>query len=124
YSSSTCWYGTSCCYPKSSRTKMSEANPLALVDELRTVLGRYIGTTLPISRRYPRLGSQFREQLSKEKLVDGPYVEAMPDFEKGASLAALLVSNGGFVHDALGDLPTAKRPLHRHQQQAIELAIQ
>jgi len=101
---------------------MSEANPIVLVEELRTVLGRYIATTLPISRRYPRLAQRFRLELQQQKLVDGPYVEALPDFEKGVSLNALLKKNGGFLHDALAVLPTADRPLHRHQQLALEYA--
>jgi ATP-dependent helicase YprA (DUF1998 family) len=49
-------------------------------------------------------------------------VEALPDFEKGASLNALLKKNGGFLHDALDVLPTAGRALHRHQQLALEYA--
>src|SRR5258708_1176715 len=103
---------------------MNEANPLELVNELRTVLGRYIPTPLPITRRYPQRNAHFREQLSAQRLVDGPYVEAMADYEKAGSLADLLKANGGFVHDALGCLPTATRPLHRHQQRALELSIQ
>jgi hypothetical protein len=51
---------------------MSEANPIVLVEELRKVLGRYIATTLPISRRYPRLAQRFRQELQQQKLVDGP----------------------------------------------------
>ncbi|SBT08741.1 Dbp (fragment) [Candidatus Accumulibacter aalborgensis] len=101
---------------------MSEANPIVLVEELRTVLGRYIATTLPISRRYPRLAERFRHELQQQNLVDGPYVEALPDFEKGVSLNALLKRNGGFLNDALGVLPTANRALHRHQQLALEYA--
>ena len=59
---------------------MSEANPITFAENLRTVLARYIATTLPISRRYPRLGREFRELLQREQLVQGPYVEALPDF--------------------------------------------
>ena len=46
---------------------MSEANPIVLVEELRKVLGRYIATTLPISRRYPRLAQRFRQELQQQK---------------------------------------------------------
>ncbi|AXW64658.1 hypothetical protein CJO94_24125 (plasmid) [Ralstonia solanacearum] len=101
---------------------MKEANPIALVDDLAEVLERYIATTLPIGRRYPLLAAKFREILAQEVLVDGPYVEALPDFEKGESLDALLAKNGGFVHDALGNISTASRKLHRHQQSALEFA--
>ena len=102
---------------------MSEANPITFAENLRTVLARYIATTLPISRRYPRLGREFRELLQREQLVQGPYVEALPDFEKGKSLAGLLKSAGGFIHDSMGKLPTADRKLHRHQEEALRRAI-
>src|ERR1700690_4466797 len=102
---------------------MSEANPIALVEELKTVLERYIATTLPGSRRYPRLAERFRTELSNQHLVEGPYVEALPDFEKGNTLAELTQNQGGFLHDALAGLPTASRRLHLHQQRAMEYAV-
>lgn len=102
---------------------MSEANPIALVEELKTVLERYIATTLPVSRRCPRLAERFRTELSKQHLVEGPYVEALPDFEKGHTLAELTQGQGGFLHDALAGLPTASRRLHLHQQRAMEFAV-
>lgn len=102
---------------------MSEANPIALVEELKAVLERYIATTLPISRRYPRLAGRFQDELAKQHLVEGPYVEALPDFEKDKSLVELTQGQGGFLHDALADLPTATRRLHLHQQRALEFAV-
>lgn len=44
---------------------MSETNPIALVDELKAVLERYIATTLPISQRYPNLAERFRNELAR-----------------------------------------------------------
>ena len=102
---------------------MKEANPSTLVDELKAVLGRYISTALPINRRYPRLAERFRKILATQNLVEGPYVEALPDFDKGASLEELLLKNGGFLHDALGQVPTASRRLHKHQERALQLAV-
>lgn len=102
---------------------MNEANPIILVEELKKVLSRYIATSLPISRRYPKLAKRFREELGRQKLVEGPYVEALPDFEKGNTLRELLQKNGGFLHDAFESLPTVDRKLHRHQQEALELAV-
>lgn len=102
---------------------MQEANPLSLVDDLKVVLQRYIATTLPIARRYPKLSSEFRKLLSEQKLVEGPFVEALPDFEKGSTLAELLKKNGGYVHDGLENLPTVTRKLHLHQQKAIEYSV-
>jgi len=102
---------------------MSDTNPISFARDLRAVLARYIATTLPISRRYPKLSHEFRELLSHEQLVQGPYVEALPDFEKGKSVAQLLNKAGGFLHDGLGLLPTANRPLHQHQEEALRHAI-
>jgi hypothetical protein len=102
---------------------MSETNPIAFADSLRSVLARYIATTLPISRRYPILAAEFRKVLSQEQLVRGPYVEALPDFEKGQPLSMLLQSAGGFLHDGLGLLPTAGRKLHLHQEEALRRAV-
>jgi hypothetical protein len=102
---------------------MAETNPIAFASDLHTVLSRYIATTLPISRRYPRLAAEFRELLAGEQLIQGPFVEALPDFEKGDPLSALLRSAGGFLHDSLGKLPTAGRRLHKHQQEALTRAV-
>src|SRR3972149_5499237 len=102
---------------------MNETNPIELVDGIRDTLRRYIGTTLPISRRYPKLSTEFRRLLAEQDLVQGPFVEALPDFEKGAPLAELLSSSGGFLHDALAVLPHAHRPLHLHQEKAIRMAV-
>lgn len=101
---------------------MNDTNPIELVDDLKKVLERYIATTLPISRRYPLLAARFRDELSRQPLVTGPFVEALPDFEKGGSLTSMLKSNGGFLHDAMGAIPTADRLLHKHQQTALELS--
>lgn len=102
---------------------MSDTNPISFSQGLKTVLARYIATTLPISRRYSKLGREFRLLLEQEQLVQGPYVEALPDFEKGKTLAGLLMKAGGFLHDGLGLLPTANRPLHLHQEKALCHAI-
>lgn len=102
---------------------MSETNPIAFADDLRRVLSRYIATTLPISRRYPQLASEFRRILDSEPLVQGPYVEALPDFEKGKSISQLLRSAGGFLHDGMGKLPISSRRLHLHQEEAFKCAL-
>lgn len=102
---------------------MSDTNPISFSQDLKAVLARYIATTLPISRRYGKLGREFRLLLEQEQLVQGPYVEALPDFEKGKTLAQLLKKAGGFLHDGLGLLPTANRPLHLHQEKALRHAI-
>lgn len=102
---------------------MHDTNPIELVEDLKAVLERYIATTLPISRRYPQLSARFREEVGRQPLVEGPFVEALADFAKGVSLTELLEGKGGFLHDAMGALPTADRKLHMHQQTALELSV-
>ncbi len=105
---------------------MSEHNSLKLYATLRDTLRRYIPTTLPISRRYPRLREEFRRIVQEQELVKGPFLEALPDFEKGKSLKELLRCNGGFLHDGLASLPAhvLERPLHKHQELALILACE
>ena len=93
---------------------MSEHNPLVLYGNLRDTLRRYIATTLPISRRYPALQQGFRDLLNHRELVQGPFLEALPDYEKGQSLRTLLRGHGGFMNDGLAGLPAhvLDRPLH------------
>lgn len=100
---------------------MSENNPLILYKELTETLQRYISTTLPIARRYPELKKKFKQDLNKEKLVNGPYLEALPDFEKGSPLFDLLEGNDGFLNDSFQNLPAEilERPLHLHQETAL-----
>jgi hypothetical protein len=103
---------------------MSESNPLVLYQTLKDTIQRYIPTTLPINRRYPRLQEEFRTLLKGQTLVKGPYVEALPDFEKGKTLKSLLKAEGGFLHDGFDQLPGdwLDRPLHKHQEHALNLA--
>lgn len=103
---------------------MSESNPLVLFENLKGTLQRYIPTTLPISRRYPRLQAEFRRLLGEQTLVKGPYVEALPDFQKGRRLIDLMHPPDGYLHSALKDLPEEwlQRPLHKHQEEALQLA--
>ena len=99
---------------------MSEVNPFILVDTLKETLRRYISTTLPINRRYRNLQKEFVKLVKKQILVKGPYVEALPDFEKGKSIRKLLSISGEFLHDGFINLPDEllDRKLHRHQEKS------
>ncbi|HYA39909.1 MAG TPA: DEAD/DEAH box helicase, partial [Syntrophobacteraceae bacterium] len=100
---------------------MSENNPIMLTKTLQDTLRRYIPTTLPISRRYPRLQAEFLELVKDQNLVIGPYVEGLPDFEKGKSLREFIDGEQGFLHRGFLNLPghVLDRPLHLHQQEAL-----
>jgi hypothetical protein len=99
-----------------------EANPLNLSQRIEAILKKYILTTLTISHNYPRLREQFSQLVNSQQLIQGPFIEALPDFEKGKTLRQLLFKEGGYLHDGLADLPNEllDRPLHRHQEEALE----
>ena len=103
---------------------MSESNPLELARDLKSTLQRYLQTSLPISRNYPKLREEHQKLIKKHPLVRGPFVEALPDFVKHGTLRQLLRSSGGPVHDGLGKLPAdvLDRPLHKHQADALNYA--
>ena len=98
---------------------MRDADPLRFRRDLENTLRRYLATTLPISPRFPVLREKFRGLLEAEELVKGPYVESLPDFEKGCSLADLVAE--GLLRPEWQELPSEirDRPLHRHQEEAI-----
>src|SRR5690554_6375472 len=100
---------------------MSEANPLVLKDNLESTLRRYISTTVPIHSRYPELSETFCSALNSESMVKGPYIETMPDFQKGKTLRNLLEVNGGFMHDGIAGLGDRilDTKLHLHQELAL-----
>lgn len=105
---------------------MRETNPIELARTLKETLRRYIPTTLPIGRRYPRLMQAFSRLVHDQELVKGPYVEGLPDFEKGRPLKYLIKGTDGFLHPAFQSLPQGilDRQLHLHQERALVHACQ
>lgn len=100
-------------------TTVRDPDPLRFRGDLEATLRRYLATALPISPRFPALRDRFRALLETEQLVKGPYVESLPDFEKGASLRELVTA--GTLHAAWSRLEPGllDRRLHRHQEEAI-----
>jgi hypothetical protein len=98
------------------------SNPIQLVQILEKTLKRYIPTTLGISHNYPVLRQKFIDLVREQRLIRGPYVEALPDFEKGTSLKKLLRQSGGYLHDGFADISDVllNRPLHLHQEEALK----
>ena len=108
---------------------MSDIDPLALRDDLRETLARYITTAVPVSEsRTPRLASELRGALAKDtgRLVKGPYLESLPDFEKASTLRRLveegLFCEGWRALDGSGHASLLDRPLHAHQELAMRRA--
>lgn len=109
---------------------MSDLDPLKLRDTLQETLGRYTASAVPISdERAPRLAAHVREAIQQagRTMVKGPYLESLPDFEKGRSIAQLV--EAGTLDLAWsrmiesGHQHLYERRLHRHQESAILRAV-
>ena len=72
----------------------SELDPLRFKTELGSTLARYITTAAAISSsRTPRLSRAIADACGQADLVRGPFVESLPDFEKGGSIASLILGS-------------------------------
>ncbi len=103
---------------------MKEIDPIRLHEDLKARVRRYLLTSLPISDRFPLLRAQAEKALSEpDKLVKGPFVEALPDFPKGKSLQDHV--EAGLLHEGFSRLKATEftRKLHQHQDQAIEAIV-
>jgi hypothetical protein len=110
---------------------MSDLDPLKFRSELANAVVRYASATLP--RGVPktaRLAHAFEGLLAREKesFVTEAFLEALPDFKKGRSLAELVAAD---TLDAkwsrMGNAEFSSvyhRPLHRHQEVAIGKGLQ
>ncbi|WP_430512093.1 DEAD/DEAH box helicase [Pannonibacter phragmitetus] len=104
---------------------MTELDPIRFKDNLGATLARYITTAAAVSSaRAPRLSRAVADACARTALVRGPFVESLPDFEKGGSIEEL-VGNGA-LHGAWSALSESeegrslwRRRLHLHQSAAI-----
>lgn len=106
---------------------MKELNPIVFRDHLRGSLARFVSTAAPVSAvRAPRLFQSISSALSSQAvpLVKGPFVESLPDFEKGPSIADLV--EAGRLNAKWSALASSKdgeslyrRQLHKHQAEAL-----
>ncbi|MHA6692286.1 DEAD/DEAH box helicase [Devosia sp. A449] len=102
---------------------MTTLNPNDFRDQLNATLTRFVGTSSPINGiRTPRLAAEVRNKIGELQFVKGPYVETLPDFQKGKSLADLCAEGvlqpqwRAFADNA----PSVwARKLHAHQDEAI-----
>jgi ATP-dependent helicase YprA (DUF1998 family) len=105
---------------------MIEQNPIALGRTLEGTIRRYMQASLPVSLKYPRLREQITVALGeKDRLVKGPFVEALSDFVKAASLKDLVTGNPALLHSDFERLPANEyeRSLHQHQASALQAII-
>jgi ATP-dependent helicase YprA (DUF1998 family) len=104
---------------------VTDLDPIRFRNDLGTTLARYITTAAAVSSaRAPRLSRAVAESVAQADLVRGPFVESLPDFEKGESIAELVAS--GALHAGWSVLDRSRegrallhRRLHLHQAAAI-----
>lgn len=105
---------------------MNDLDPLHLRETLRENLARYTATAVPISdERAPRLAARVRNEIHSAGMgmVKGPFLESLPDFEKGRTIRDL-VDADVFVDEwkkleETGHAHLLDRRLHLHQERAI-----
>jgi ATP-dependent helicase YprA (DUF1998 family) len=105
---------------------MTDRNPIQLGENLRLSIRRYLQAALPVNDRHPRLRSEIERALDEtERLMKGPYVEALSDFTKGSSLAAMCNGEKPLLHSAFNKMPKSllERPLHRHQADTLQAVV-
>lgn len=101
-----------------------EVDPVALQEDLHDRMRRYLLTALPINRRFPKLREEAHKKLMDgDSLIKGPFLETLPDFPKGKSLENLV--DEGLLHEGFSNLEqdVYQRPLHRHQEEAIQQTV-
>lgn len=102
-----------------------EVDPLSLQEDLQERMRRYLLTALPIHRRFPKLREEAERELSRSAaLIQGPFLEALPDFPKGKSLEQLVEEQ--ILHPGFRQLDgnVFSRPLHVHQEEAIHRIVE
>lgn len=102
---------------------MSILDPNTFQNHLNRILARFVSTSSPINEiRAPHLAAALRQRIGQLNFVKGPYVETLPDFEKGKSIAGLFADGvlaPGWSAIAENAPGIWTRPLHAHQEQAI-----
>ena len=105
---------------------MLEANPIEMGKDLERAIRGYLKSALPVSRNYPQLAAEIERHLCQPgRLLKGPFVEALPDFQKGGSLHALATGGASLLHRDFEKLPDNEftRPLHKHQGEALQVIV-
>lgn len=102
---------------------MTDLDPNVFRDTLNRTIARFTATSSPVNEiRAGHLAAELRERISWLPFVKGPFIEMLPDFEKGGSLADFHAN--GALHPAWSHFGAAapgvwRRPLHAHQQEAL-----
>ena len=98
----------------------NEIDPIRLREDLRERLAKYFQTAIPVSPRFPKLKKQSIDSLmAPDKIIKGPFLEALPDFRKGVSIRNLIEER--ILHEGFESLTPEilDRPLHSHQEETF-----
>ncbi len=102
---------------------MTILDPNSYRESLNQTLARFVATSSPINEvRAPRLAEQLREKIGSLQFVKGPFVETLPDFEKGRSLEQLhqaSILDPRWIAFGENDANVWTRALHAHQEEAM-----
>lgn len=102
---------------------MTDLDPNRFRATLDNTLKRFVTTASPVNPvRAPQLAARLAAAIAEQPLVKGPYVETLPDFEKGRSLEGL--RSDGLLEPAWEAMSATApsvwaRPLHAHQEAAM-----
>ena len=105
---------------------MTERNPIQLGENLRLNIRRYLQAALPVNDRHPRLRREIERALDEtERLMKGPYVEALSDFIKCSCSprCAMVRSHCCILPSTTCPSHLLERPLHRHQADALQAIV-
>ena len=102
-----------------------DLDPIEFEANLQQTIARYITTATPVSSaRAPLLADKIKRELNNKSLVSGPFVENLPDFIKGGTIAELV--GDGTLNKEWERLKSSEEgirlwnlPLHQHQVAAI-----
>lgn len=102
---------------------MTNLDPNSFRAHLNRTLGRFVSTSSPINEiRAPRLAEELRARIGELTFVKGPFVEMLPDFEKGRAMSQLCadgVLDPGWRSFEAKAPSVWTRPLHAHQEAAL-----
>ncbi|MFT6533946.1 MAG: plasmid stabilization system protein ParE [Limimaricola cinnabarinus] len=102
---------------------MTDLDPNSFRTHLNDTLSRFVSTSSPINEiRAPRLAEELRARIGDLTFVKGPYVEMLPDFEKGRPMSQLCadgVLDPAWRRFEANASPVWNRPLHAHQEAAL-----
>ncbi|GMV37255.1 MAG: DEAD/DEAH box helicase [Fimbriimonadales bacterium] len=93
-------------------------DPVKIAQHVAETYRRYLATTFRFAD--PEFRRSFAEELGRDALLKGPYVEAIPNFRRTLTLRSLIPEVFALpVDEGLLDAVWGDRPLYSHQEAAV-----